>query len=52
MAAAMYQMIAYHEMESQSLNYKNIIFMYHDKRRAVNKEQNLKSNTDDLEMVL
>jgi serine protease inhibitor len=51
MAASIYQMVAYHEGSSQSLNYKNMVFLFHDKRRAVNKEQSLKSNNDDLEIT-
>ncbi|GMS98404.1 hypothetical protein PENTCL1PPCAC_20579, partial [Pristionchus entomophagus] len=47
MAAAMYQLIAYNEPKfnnetgveekTNSLNYLRMLFMYHDKRRAVNK---------------
>ncbi|CAD5206388.1 unnamed protein product [Bursaphelenchus okinawaensis] len=39
MADSIYQLIAYHGVDanSTSLNYKNFVFMYHDKRRAVNR---------------
>ncbi|EFO84866.1 hypothetical protein CRE_03848 [Caenorhabditis remanei] len=42
LADSMYQLIAYHDEDSvsqsnSSLNYLNLIFFYHDKRRAVNR---------------
>uniref|UniRef100_A0A1I7THQ5 ANF_receptor domain-containing protein n=1 Tax=Caenorhabditis tropicalis TaxID=1561998 RepID=A0A1I7THQ5_9PELO len=42
LADSMYQLIAYHDDDSvaqanSSLNYLNLIFFYHDKRRAVNR---------------
>ncbi|KAI6182296.1 Guanylate cyclase [Aphelenchoides bicaudatus] len=50
MAAAIYQIVGYQEKASssltKSLNYKNLVFMYHDPKRAVNKEQNAKKNED------
>lgn len=43
LADSMYQLIAYHDEGSvsksnSSLNYLNLIFFYHDKRRAVNRQ--------------
>ncbi|CAD6186273.1 unnamed protein product [Caenorhabditis auriculariae] len=51
LADSMYQLIAYHDDETQllhnttTLNYLNVMFFYHDKRRAVNR----KTNTDEAE---
>ncbi|GMR50985.1 hypothetical protein PMAYCL1PPCAC_21180, partial [Pristionchus mayeri] len=41
MAAALYQLIAYSDPKTSeiSLNYLRMLFMYHDKKRAVNKAQ-------------
>ncbi|CAI2322869.1 unnamed protein product [Caenorhabditis sp. 36 PRJEB53466] len=43
LADSMYQLIAYHDEDSvsksnSSLNYLNLLFFYHDKRRAVNRQ--------------
>lgn len=53
MADSIYQLIAYHPPSidlssstfnaSTNLNYKNLVFMYHDKRRAMNKPQPTKN---------
>lgn len=52
MAASIFKMIAYQEEpSSMSLNYKNMVFLFHDKRRAINKEQSLKNRNDDLEIM-
>lgn len=45
-------MVAYHDGgDSRSLNYQNLVFLFHDKRRAINKEQSLKINNDGLEII-
>jgi hypothetical protein len=52
MASAIYQMVAYQDDgHLRSLNYQNLVFLFHDKRRAINKEQTLKGNNDDLEII-
>ncbi|KAI1722162.1 receptor-type guanylate cyclase gcy-28 [Ditylenchus destructor] len=54
MAQSTYQFIAHHQEEEQNsgvnstnLNYKNLVFMYHDKKRAINRHQVMGENADD-----
>uniref|UniRef100_A0A915DX20 Receptor ligand binding region domain-containing protein n=1 Tax=Ditylenchus dipsaci TaxID=166011 RepID=A0A915DX20_9BILA len=49
MAESTYQFIAHREEagNSTNLNYENLLFMYHDKRRAINRPQVAGENADD-----
>lgn len=51
MADSIFQLIAYHDVPGRNLNYRNLVFMYHDKRRAVNRPQSSK-NGDEVDSVV
>ncbi|KAI6203554.1 Guanylate cyclase [Aphelenchoides besseyi] len=52
-AQSMFRLLAYNEEEtnSTSLNYRNFVFFYHDKRRAVNRPEGVVNGEDHSELT-